>query len=100
MEELLDFVSSFLVEERIPLADHRDKEAGGAEQPPPQGDELVDGETGKHLETLQVTYQTRRLPPGAQGALLFGHDPLSLIQELKRLRLQVWLQAVHFLKKL
>lgn len=93
---MLEFVSSFLVEERIPLADQPDKEAGGAEQPPPQGDEQLDGETGKHVGTLQVTYQTRRLPPGAQGALLFGHDPLSLITELKRLRLQVRLKAVHF----
>lgn len=89
VEEMLDFVSSFLVEERVPASALRDKEDAAVKKTPPEGEQKDDAEPAKPSETLQVHYQTRRLPPGAQEALLFGHDPVSLIEELKRLRMQV-----------
>lgn len=87
VEEMLDFVSSFLVEEQVVPPDQAD--TTGALKQPPEGEGQDGAEPFKQSGTVQVQYQTRRLPPGAQDALFFGHDPLSLIEELKRLRMQV-----------
>lgn len=89
VEEMLDFVSSFLVEERVPASGRRDTEDAAVEKSPPKGEQKDAAEPEKPSETLKVHYQTRRLSPGAQEALFFNHDPLSLIEELKRLRMQV-----------
>ena len=84
---MLDFVSSFLVEERLPISEGAETEAGGNQ--PSTGKQKDGTEQGRSSGALQVHYQARRLAPAAQEALLFGHDPLSLIDELKRLRMQV-----------
>lgn len=85
---MLDFVSSFLVEERVAAPDQSNRESTNA-QVQQSGSELQEGtDLPQPSATLQVQYQTRRLSPGAKDALLFGHEPLALIEELKRLRMQ------------
>ncbi|KAL8440306.1 hypothetical protein Efla_007815 [Eimeria flavescens] len=86
VEEMLDFVSSFLVEERLAMPPQTEREEVVQQLQP------ADAETPEAVQqakTLQVQYQTRRLSPAAQEALLFGHSPLELIEELKKLRMQL-----------
>lgn len=85
VEEMLEFVSSFLVEERAPASERSEGQSVGQQEAASEGSRDT-----KHLGTHHVHYHTRRLPPAAQEALLFGRDPISLIEELKKLRMQVW----------
>ncbi|XP_026192848.1 dynactin subunit 2 [Cyclospora cayetanensis] len=90
VEEMLDFVSSFLVEERVHLPKGVGTEGAEPEKAAPSDEVSAEqGESSKSTGLLQVQYQARRLSQGAKEALLFGNDPLSLIEELKRLRMQV-----------
>lgn len=89
VEDMLDFVSSFLVEERVPISEQSEAESASSQRVPTPGEPKDESEHSKHLGTLQVHYQARRLPPAAQEALFFGRDPLALIEELKKLRMQV-----------
>ncbi|CDJ36394.1 uncharacterized protein EMH_0016290 [Eimeria mitis] len=89
VEEMLDFVSSFLVEERVPASDRSEVQSVSQPAEAAFGEPREESSDAKHLGTHHVHYHTRRLPPAAQEALLFGHDPLSLIEELKKLRMQV-----------
>ncbi|CDI80001.1 hypothetical protein, conserved [Eimeria acervulina] len=84
VEEMLEFVSSFLVEERAPASERSEGQSVGQQEAASEGSRDT-----KHLGTHHVHYHTRRLPPAAQEALLFGRDPISLIEELKKLRMQV-----------
>ncbi|CDI82616.1 hypothetical protein, conserved [Eimeria praecox] len=92
VEEMLEFVSSFLVEERVPASD-RSEVQSAIQLGTTSGEPTDDSNATKHPGTHNVRYHARRLPPAAQEALLFGHDPLSLIEELKRLRMQQHLAA-------
>ncbi|OEH79868.1 hypothetical protein cyc_02225 [Cyclospora cayetanensis] len=90
VEEMLDFVSSFLVEERVHLPKGVGTEGAEPEKAAPSDEVSAEqGESSKSTGLLQVQYQARRLSQGAKEALLFGNDPLSLIEELKRLRMQL-----------
>lgn len=88
VEEMLDFVSSFLVEERVPASDRFEVQLA-SHQTADIREEKGESNKAKHLGIHHVHYHTRRLPPAAQEALFFGCDPLSLIEELKKLRMQV-----------
>lgn len=91
VDEMLDFVSSFLVEERVPATASQEQVSSAVQTlQQPDGEKKDGAEPAKQqAEAMQVQYQRRRLPSGAQEALLFGQDPLALIDELKRLRMQI-----------
>ncbi|KAL8428480.1 hypothetical protein ACSSS7_007207 [Eimeria intestinalis] len=87
-------------EERVAPAAVSARQAAATEQPEQhqqqqeqqqQQQETEEAEAAEEdqAKTLQVQYQARRLSPAAQDALLSGHDPIVLIDELKRLRMQV-----------
>ncbi|PFH38281.1 hypothetical protein BESB_006220 [Besnoitia besnoiti] len=73
VEEMLDFVSSFIVRERV--NDDGDAEAKDAE---------TNG--GPVLRTM---YTQKILTPEEKQTLLFGRDPVSLMGELDCLRMQI-----------
>ncbi|PHJ17660.1 hypothetical protein CSUI_008518, partial [Cystoisospora suis] len=104
VEEMLDFVSSFIVREQINESDLEMSSCNGS-YTSSSGDGSSDSSHGGRREGkdkerekertggggggLRTMYTQKMLTPEAKQTLLFGRDPLSLMSELDSLRMQI-----------